>query len=104
MARDFNIRNRYWGFSYSFHLIHSNSLTDIADSFDLKLPCSIQQVFTHYTNNTNNVNSVINLLFLHLNSIKIDNHNILSELHYPLDHTSLTVDISITEEFIQDSY
>ena len=32
MAGDFNIRNRNWDPSYHFHLIHSNSLTDIVDS------------------------------------------------------------------------
>ena len=37
MASDFNIRDRNWDPSYPFHLIHSNSLTDIVDSFDLKL-------------------------------------------------------------------
>jgi len=104
IAGDFNIRNRDWDFSYSFHLTHSDSLTNIADSFDLKLLCSIQQVPTCYANNANNANSVIGLLFLYLNSIEINNHNILPELYYPSDHISLTVDISIAEEFIQDKH
>ena len=37
MAGDFNIRDCDWNSSYSFHSIHSNSLLDIADLFNLKL-------------------------------------------------------------------
>jgi len=33
--------------------------------------------------------------------MKIDNHYISFELYYLLDHTPLTVDISIEEKFIQ---
>jgi len=44
---------------------------------------------------------VIDLFFLQPNSIEIDNYSILLELCYPLDHTLLTIDISITKEFIQ---
>ena len=44
---------------------------------------------------------VIDLFFLQPNSIEIDNYSILSELCYPLDHTLLTIDISIAKEFIQ---
>ena len=37
IASDFNIRNRDWDLSYSFHSTHSNSLTNITDLFNLKL-------------------------------------------------------------------
>ena len=37
MARNFNIRDYNWDPSYSFHSIHSDSLFDIANSFDLEL-------------------------------------------------------------------
>jgi len=100
MAGDFNIRDSDWNISYSFHLIYSNILFEIAISFDLSLLLLIQQVFTWYSNNNSNTNSVINLCFLHLNSIKLDNHIILSELWYTSDHASLVINISITEEFI----
>jgi len=36
--------------------------------------------------------------------MKINNHYISSELHYPLDYTSLNVDISIEEKFIQETH
>jgi len=100
MAGDFNIRDREYYPSYPFHLTHSNSLFEIADSFKLKISSSIHQIPTCYTDNTNNSNSVINIMFVHPNSVKIDNHYILSEFWYLLDYASLTVDISITEEFI----
>ena len=87
---------------YSFHSAYSNTLTDIVDSFDLKLSCSIQQISTWYADNVNDANSIINLIFLCLNSTEIDNYNILSELHHLLDYAPLTVDISITKEFVQD--
>ena len=37
MARNFNIRDYDWDPSYSFHSVHSDSLFDIANSFDLEL-------------------------------------------------------------------
>jgi len=80
MARDFNISNYNWDPSYLFHSSHNNSLFEIADSFDLKSSILIQQVPNQYVNNSNNTNSVINLLFLCLNAIKMNNHHILPEL------------------------
>jgi len=55
-----------------------------------------------YSDNTNDTNSVIDLFFLHPNSIEFDNHIIISELQYLSNHTLLTVNIFIVEEFIQD--
>ena len=37
MASNFNIRNSSWNPLFSFHLIYSNLLTDIADYLDLIL-------------------------------------------------------------------
>jgi len=80
MASDFNIRNSDWDLSYPFHLIYRNTLIDIADSFDLKLSSPIQQVPTWYSNNANNLNFIIDLIFLCLNFIEVDNHIIFPEL------------------------
>ena len=104
MASDFNIRDSDCDSSYSFYSIHNDTLLNIADSFDLKLSCSIQQISTQYSNNTNNTNLVIDLFFLQLNSIKINNHSILLDLCYPSDHISLITNIFINEEVIQDKY
>ena len=100
MAGNFKFRNRDWDLSYPFYLTHSDTLLEIADSFDLKLSCPIQQILTQYIDNANNINSVINL-FLHCpNSFEINNHHILPKLCYPSDYTFLTIDIFITEKFI----
>ena len=42
--------------------------------------------------------------FLCSNLIEINNHHIISELHYLSDHVPLTIDISITEDFIQEKH
>ena len=73
MVRDFNIRDRKLNLSYLFYLSHS-------DSLDLKLSSLVYQVSTQYINNPNGSNLVINLIFLHPNLVKIDNHYILSEI------------------------
>jgi len=41
-------------------------------------------------------------MFLLPDSVKIDNYFILSDFQHPSDHTPLVIDISISEEFIQD--
>ena len=80
-------------------MTHSNFLIKVTNSFDLKLLSPIHQVPIHYSDNPNNVNSIINLIFIRPNSIKIDYHSILLE---SLDYISLTVNIFIMEEFIQE--
>ena len=99
---DFNIRDSDWDYFYPFHLTHSNSLIEVADSFDLKSLSPIHQVSIYYSDNLNNVNSIIYLIFLGPNSIKIDNHFILPKSWHPSDYAPLTVDIFIMEEFIQE--
>ena len=64
MASSFNIRDSDWNPSYTFHSIHTGSLLEIVDFFDLNLSHPIQQIPTCYSDNVNNVNSVINLFFL----------------------------------------
>ena len=104
MADDFNIRNSIWDPFYPFHLSHSNSLLQIADSLDLKLSNPIQQIPTWYSDNANNINLVIDLFFLCSNSMEINNHSINPDIWYLSDHTPLTINIVITEEFIQDKW
>ena len=81
---------------------YSDSLIEFADSFDLKLSSPIYQVPIYYSNNPNNANSVIDLIFLRLNLVEIDNYFILPESRYSLNYAPLIIDISITEEFIQE--
>ena len=71
-------------------------------SFDLKISLLVNQIPIWYANNPNNANSVIDLMFLWADLNKIDNHLILPESRSLSDYTSLTVDIYIDKEFIQE--
>jgi len=51
IIEDFNIRDNNWDPSYLYHLIHTDTLREIADSFNLELSLSINQVSTQYTDN-----------------------------------------------------
>jgi len=102
ITEDFNIRNRDWNLSYPYYLAYSNILMKVADSFNLKHSFLINQVSTWYANNPNSTNSVLDLIFFQSSSNKIDNYLILPESRSFSDHISLTVDISINEDFIQD--
>jgi len=97
-----NIRDNNWDPLYPFYSSHSDISLEIADSFNLNLFSPVQQVSTWYSNNTNNSNSVINLFFLCSNSIKINKQTIYPNLQHLSNHALLTVDISITEELIQN--
>ena len=100
MIGDFNIRDNIWDPSFPYHFFYSNLLTDIADSMDLCLSKAANQVLTRYLDNTNELNSVINLMFLRSNSLELDNYMIHLEWRYSSDHTLLTVNIFIDEEYV----
>ena len=44
MIGDSNIRDNNWNLSYSYHLIHMDTLYEIADSFNLELLLHIDLV------------------------------------------------------------
>ena len=44
MTGNFNIRDNDWNLSYLYHLIYVDILREIADSFDLELLLSMNQV------------------------------------------------------------
>jgi len=102
MTRNFNIRDNSWDLSYPHHSLHVDTLREIADSFNLKISTSINQVPMRYLDNLNDSNSVIDLIFLQVNSEEINMHSILLNLWSLSDHVSLTVNITINKEFIQD--
>jgi len=64
MTGNFNIRNSSWDSLFLNHLVHSNMLTDIADSLNLYISSATVQVFTRYADNPNDLNSIIDLVFL----------------------------------------
>ena len=77
---NFNIRNSNWNPLYPYYSIHTNILFEIADSLNLDLSSSINPVLTWY----------------------VDNHQIMLELHSSSNYASLSVSITIKEEYIQE--
>jgi len=69
-----NIHNNLWDFSYPYHSSISNDLLIIADSFNLDLSFSTNYIPTRYSDNKNGSNLVIDLMFLHSSSNKLDCH------------------------------
>jgi len=65
---------------------------------NLKLSSFIHQVSTCYTDNHNNSNSVIDLLFLQLNSVEINNHFILPDSQHPLDLSQIRYSLVVILE------
>lgn len=101
MTGDFNIKNNNWDPLYPYHSIHTDTLREIADSFNLELSMPINQIPTRYADNMTESNSVINLILLWNNSEEINTHTNLLDLRSLSDHTYLMVNIIIREEFIQ---
>jgi len=97
MAGDFNIKDSN---IFPFHSVYSDLLTDIADSIDLCLSKSTNQIPTRYSDNVNDSNTTIDLMFLRPNSLEFNNHTIHPEHWYSSDHTPLIVDISIFKEHV----
>jgi len=100
MTRDFNIHNSLWDPSFNYHSSISDNLIIIADSFNLNLLVPINQVPTRYSDNDNDSNLVIDLMFLHCDSSKLNNHSIHPNWCFTSDHAPLTITIPINEENI----
>jgi len=61
-------------------LNHTDTLREIANSFDLELSIPIDQVPTQYMVNSQDANLVLDLMFLHANREKFKNYSILTNL------------------------
>ena len=70
----------------------------IADSFNLSLSYSTDQVLTRYSDNANDLNLVIDLMFLQCNSLELNTHLIHPEWYLTSDHAPLMIIILIVEE------
>jgi len=79
MTGNFNIRDNDWDLSYLYHTLYGNTLREITDSFNLELFTAINQVLMRYLDNLNDSNLVIDLMFLWVNTKKINIHSILSD-------------------------
>jgi len=98
MTGDFTIRDCRWDHYYPFHSIHSDSLFDIADSFFLDISNPIENVPTRFSDNDHNTNSVLDLVFLCPSFPEFNWYCIHPEWRLSLDHTPITIDVSIWEE------
>ena len=100
MIGDFNIRDQLWDPSFSHHASISDDLLIIADSFNLDLSIPTNPVPTKYSNTMGESDSVIDLMFLHSHSSKLNNHMIHPKWHLTSNHAPLKITIPITEELI----
>jgi len=99
MTGDFNICDNLWNPLFPHHSSISDDLI-IADSFNLRLSNPTNQVLTRYSDNAHDSNSVIDLMFLHNSSNKLDNHLIHPDWRLLSDHIPLTIIIPIIKEHI----
>jgi len=70
----------------------------IADFFNFSLSFSTDRVSTRYSNNMNDSNLIINLMFFHSDSTKLNTHCILPNWRLTSDHVPLTITIPISKE------
>ena len=90
-----------WDPSFPHHSSISDDLFILADSFNLDLLLSTNPVPTRCSDTMGKLDSVIDLMFLHSGLSKLNNHVIHLDWQLTSDHASLTVSISIEEEFVQ---
>ena len=100
MTGDFNIRDSLWDLSFPHHSSISDNLIIIADLFNLDLLIPTNPTPTRYSDTEGGANSVIDLIFLHSRSNKLNNHLIHPNWHLLSNHAPLTISIPITEENI----
>jgi len=101
MTGDFNIRDNIWDLDFLHHSLHSNILFKVADSLDLELSKPTEYFLTRYLDNQQDSNLVIDLMFLRPEFMEHNNHFIHLDWRLTSNHTSLTINISISEEHVQ---
>ena len=103
MTGDFNIRDSLWNPTFSHHSTISDDLFIIADLFNLTLSTATNPCPTRYSDVPEEANSVLDLMFLWFGSPELDSHHISPENWLSSDHTPLSVEIPIIEEFFPTS-
>jgi len=103
MAGDFNIRDSFWDPAFPHYSYLCDNLLIVANSFNLELLYSTNNVPTRYSDSDSGSNSTIDLMFLRSGLRELNSHSILPDLQLSSDHALLTVTISIAEENI-DSF
>jgi len=103
MTGDFNIRDSLWDPSFPHHSSISDDLFILADSFNLDLLAPTNSIPTRYSDTSGESDSVIDFMFLHCGSSKLNSHSIHLSWRLTSDHISLTITISIKEEHVMTS-
>ena len=103
MTGNFNIRDSLWDPSFPHHFAISNDLFIIADLFNLDLSVSTNPIPTRYSDILGVSNLVLDLMFLHSNSSKLNQHAIHPSWRLTSDHASLTITIAIEEEHMMNT-
>jgi len=101
MTDDFNIRDSLWDPTFLHHSSHSDTLFEIADSFQIDLSRPVIFSPTRFADNAQDSNSVLDLIFLHPNSQEFDNHHIHPNWRLSSDYAPISVNISIIDEQLQ---
>ena len=103
MTDDFNIRDSLWDPLFPHHSSISDDLFILVDSFNLDLSTPTDPIPTRYSDTSGELDSVINLMFLHSRSSKLNCHSIHLSWRLISDHAPLTIIISIEEEHVMTS-
>ena len=101
MIGDFNIRDSLWDSNFPFHSSVSDDLIIIANSLNLSLSTLTNPCPTRYSDTARESNLVIDLMFLHCGSYKLDHHSIHPGNCLSSDHAPLSIKIPIIKEVIQ---
>jgi len=103
MTDDFNIRDSLWDPAFPHYFSINNDLFILANSFNLDLSTPTNPIPTRYSDTSEESDSVINLMFLHCGSSKLNSHSIHLSWRLTSDHTSLTITIPIEKEYVMTS-
>ena len=103
MTGDFNIRDSLWDLSFPYHSSISDDLMIIADFLNLTLSTPTNPSPTRFLDMADESNSVIDLMFLHYGSSKLNHHSICPDRCLSSDHAPLIINIPIDNEFINSS-
>ena len=103
MTGDFNIRDSLWDPSFPHHFSISDDLFILADSFNLDLSIPINSISTRYLDTPGMSDSVLDLMFLHSDSSKLNCHVIHPSWRLTSNYAPLTITITIEEEYIMNT-
>jgi len=103
MTGDVNIRDSLWDPSFPHHSLISNDLFIIADSFKLNLSIPTNSIPTRYLDTQGVSDLVLDLMFLHSDSSKLNQHIIHPSWQLTSNHAPLTITIAIEEEHVMNT-